>query len=400
MHSSPDLLVIGGGIIGLILALQAKARHPGSTVMLIEKEDACGRHASGRNSGVLHAGFYYSADSLKARLTRDGCRRMTEYCLDRGLRINRCGKLVVARDQTELAGLDELLVRGRRNGVELHDITADEAREIEPRALTHERALFSPSTAAVDPSEVMQSFQRDAQRAGVEIHTGTAYQGRSNGDVITTRGTMSPGYVINAAGLYADKVARDFGFAEHYRILPFKGLYLYQREDVPTLRTNIYPVPDLEAPFLGVHLTVTVDARVKLGPTATPAFWREHYAGLGNFRLGELAEVVGREAVFFLRNDFSFRRLARREIRKYSRRYMVRAAGALAEGLEVRNFRTWGTPGIRAQLVHTKEKKLVMDFCCEADDRSFHVLNAVSPAFTCALPFSEYVLDRVEESAG
>ena len=398
MNRHPDFLVIGGGIIGLNLALQAKSRHPDARVVLIEKEDACGTHASGRNSGVLHAGFYYTADSLKARFTRDGNKRLTQYCLDRGLRINRSGKLVVTRNRAELASLDVLLERAKRNGVELHDISAEEAKGIEPRARTCERALFSPSTAAIDPSEVMGSFLADATGAGVEVLTATKYLGVNKNGVATSRGVFSAGYVINAAGLYADKVARDFGFSQDYRILPFKGLYLHQREGAPPLRTNIYPVPDLAAPFLGVHLTVAVDGRVKLGPTATPAFWREHYGGLGNFRLQEMGEVVLREALFFIRNDFSFRRLALREIMKYSRRRMVRAAGELAAGLEVDHFPKWGRPGIRAQLVDIKRKKLVMDFCFEADEKSFHVLNAVSPAFTCALPFTEHVFDEIEKT--
>ena len=400
MNRHPDFLIIGGGIIGLNLALQAKARHPGANVVLIEKEDACGTHASGRNSGILHAGFYYTADSLKARFTRDGCRRLTEYCLERGLRINRNGKLVVTRNETELASLDELLLRGKRNGVELQAISQKEAEEIEPRVRTFERALFSPTTASVDPVEVMKSFLDDAIAAGIEIHTDTAYLGVNGNGMKTTRGMYSAGYVINAAGLYADKVARDFGFSANYRILPFKGLYLYQQHQRDLRpRTNIYPVPDLTAPFLGVHLTVTVDGRVKLGPTATPAFWREHYCGFDNFRAGEMGEVVFREALFFLRNDFSFRRLAFREIMKYSRRRMVRAAGELAAGLELKHFPKWGQPGIRAQLVDIKRKKLVMDFCHEADERSFHVLNAVSPAFTCAQPFTEHVFDEIERTA-
>ena len=399
VNPNPDFLIIGGGIIGLNLALQAKARHLGARVVLIEKEDACGKHASGRNSGVLHAGFYYTADSLKARFTRDGCRRLTEYCLEKGLRINRNGKLVVTRNETELASLDELERRGKRNGVELHAVSQKQAEEIEPRVRTFERALFSPTTAAIDPSEVMRSFLNDAGAAGIEIHTDTAYLGVNGNGVKTTRGMYSAGYIINAAGLYADKVARDFGFSADYRILPFKGLYLYQRQDAAPLRTNVYPVPDLQAPFLGVHLTVTVDGRVKLGPTATPAFWREHYTGLDNFRPGEMSEVVFREALFFVRNDFSFRRLAFREIMKYSRRRMVRAAGELAAGLELKHFPKWGQPGIRAQLVDIKRKKLVMDFCHEADERSFHVLNAVSPAFTCAQPFTEHVFDEIERIA-
>src|SRR6266566_1588835 len=141
--ATTDFLVIGGGVIGLNLALQAKRRHPQSHVTLIEKEQDCGSHASGRNSGVLHAGFYYTADSLKARFTREGNRLLTDYCAARGLRINRCGKLVVARNETELAGLQELFRRGKTNGVELYELSEREAREIEPRVKTFRQALFS-----------------------------------------------------------------------------------------------------------------------------------------------------------------------------------------------------------------------------------------------------------------
>jgi len=208
--TTSDFLVIGGGVIGVNIALQAKRHFPDSSVMLIEKEPTCGEHASGRNSGVLHAGFYYTADSLKARLTKDGNKRLTEYCTERGLGINRCGKLVVAKDADELPVLDELLARAARNGVVLHDITEAEAKEVEPRVRTHERALFSPTTASVDPHEVMREFVADAGRAGIRIVNSTRYLGHGNGVIRTTNGSISAGYVINAAGLYADKVAKDF----------------------------------------------------------------------------------------------------------------------------------------------------------------------------------------------
>jgi L-2-hydroxyglutarate oxidase len=392
-----DFLIIGGGIIGVCLALEARRRHPSSRVTIIEKEKNCGAHASGRNSGVLHAGFYYTADSLKARFTRDGNSAMTAYCQERGLRINRCGKLVVARNAADLPGLDELLRRARSNGVELHDISRKQAEEIEPRVRTHERALFSPSTSSVDPSEVMQSMTRDAQLLGVEIETGNAFRRRdSSGLIHTSRGTIAAGYVINAAGLYADTIARDFGFSRDYRILPFKGLYLYSDEPVGAIRTNIYPVPDLGNPFLGVHFTMTVDARTKIGPTAIPAFWRENYGGLANFSLHEMMEVTGLELGLLWRNESGFRRLAWQELSKQFRSEMVNLAADLASGVSVRHYRRWGKPGIRAQLYSLKERRLEMDFRYEGDEKSFHVLNAVSPAFTCSIPFTRYLFDQIE----
>ncbi|MGD8700341.1 MAG: FAD-dependent oxidoreductase, partial [Gemmatimonadales bacterium] len=173
MSRSTDFLIIGAGVIGLRTAIEAKRRFPDASVTLIEKEAFPGRHASGRNSGVLHAGFYYTADSFKARFTSVGNRRLADYCDERGLRINRCGKLVVTKNLDELVVLDELLRRARRNGVELLDLSEPEAREIEPRVITHQRALFSPSTATVDPLEIVESFAGDAERAGVDLRMST-----------------------------------------------------------------------------------------------------------------------------------------------------------------------------------------------------------------------------------
>ncbi len=392
-----DFLVIGGGVIGINLALEAKRRFPDAQVILIEKESHCGEHASGRNSGVLHAGFYYSADSLKARLTRDGNRRLSDYCREHGLGINQCGKLVVAKNADDLPVLDELLARAEHNGVELHGITEAEAKEIEPRVRTHQRALFSPTTASVDPREVMTAFVSNAKQLGISILTNAAYLGAKNGVVNTTQGDISAGYVINAAGLYADRIARDYGFSAHYRILPFKGLYLYANNIAEPLRTNIYPVPDLRNPFLGVHHTVTLDGHTKIGPTAIPCFWREHYSGVQNFRFREFLEVVSREAELFLRNDFGFRKLAWEEMQKFYRPRLVALAAELVCGVRSEYYTEWGAPGIRAQLLDMRTRKLEMDFRMEGDNRSFHILNAVSPAFTCAMPFSEYAFQQVEK---
>ena len=390
-----DVLVVGGGIIGLGLALEFRRRHPDSSVTLIEKEATFGAHASGRNSGVLHAGFYYTPDSLKARFTRDGNRALSEYCESRGLPLRRCGKLVVARDAADLAGLDELSRRARANGIAVEEVSADDARRIEPRAKTYERALFSPTTASLAPAAVLASLVADARELGITVVPGTAYLGHGS-TVRTSAGPIAAGYVINAAGLYADRIAREHGFAEQYRIVPFKGAYLCGDAAAPGFRVHIYPVPDLAAPFLGVHVTAHVDGSVTLGPTATPAFWREHYDGLANFDLRECYEVMLLEAGFFARNDFGFRDLALREL-SLGRRQIVELAGALATGLDAVHYRRWGAVGIRAQLVDLNARKLEMDFCFEGDDRSFHVLNAVSPAFTCALPMCAYLVDRVEQ---
>jgi len=395
-----DFLVIGGGVIGLSIARELRRRRSDTRVLLIEKEPSCGAHASGRNSGVLHAGFYYSPDSLKAKFTRLGNERLTAYCDEKQIPLNRCGKLVVAKVATDLPSLDELLRRGQINGIELQAMTEEEAKSIEPRVKTYQRALFSPRTSTVNPLQVIDAMRQDAIREGVEIQCGTAYRGRETGTVRTNHDNISAGYVVNAAGLYADKIAMDYGFSEKYRILPFKGLYLYSDEPPGAIRTNIYPVPDLRNPFLGVHFTITADGKAKIGPTAIPALWRENYEGMGNFNFGELVEVASRGLGLLTGAGFDFRRLAMEEITKYSRSKMVSLASVLAEGVEERNYYKWGRPGIRAQLLDITKKKLEMDFVLEGDDRSMHILNAVSPAFTCSLPFASHVCDHIDTAMG
>ena len=386
--------------MGLNLALTARRRHPTATIIVMEKEKGLAAHASGRNSGVLHAGFYYTPNSLRARFTRDGNRLLTEYCRHRNLRLNRCGKLVVAKSEAELDTLKVLVQRGAANGIELHELTTKEAQAIEPRVKTFGKALFSPTTATVDPVEVMNALAQEAASLKIEIMFDTCYLSRQGQTVTTSRGTLFAGYIVNAAGLYADRVARDYGFSSDYRILPIKGLYLCSDEPPGALNTHIYPVPDLNHPFLGVHFTLTSNGRIKVGPTAIPALWRESYGGLKNFKFRELAEIVSCELGLLVRDDFGFRRLALSELSKYSRSRLISLASEMLHGVSRNSYRRWGLPGIRAQLVNIKMRKLEMDFRYEGDSHSFHVLNAVSPAFTCSMPFCEYLFDRIEKMTG
>ncbi|MBI4701390.1 MAG: FAD-dependent oxidoreductase [Deltaproteobacteria bacterium] len=414
-----DFAIIGGGVVGLTVALELRARRPDASIVVLEKEARLGEHASGRNSGVLHAGFYYTADSLKARLCREGNRRLTEWCLEHGLPILRCGKLVVARSDEEQARLDLLLERGRASEVALDVISEQEAKRIEPRVRTCGRALFSPTTSSVDPRAVMAELGHQAQGAGVQLAMGAAWVGRSQRVLRTSAGELEAGFVVNAAGLQADRIARAYGFAERYRILPFRGTYLYGEGAAGPLRVHVYPVPDLQMPFLGVHFTVTVDGHVKIGPTALPALWLENYGTLGARRSygsegdapnpgaeGLWWRFSAREALGvawhgtrLLGKSGRFRRLALRELGKTSRRRLVAHAAELLEGVRPEHFRRWGPPGIRAQLLDLKRGELVMDFCFEGDERSLHVLNAVSPAFTCAMPFAALLADEIERLA-
>jgi len=391
-----DFLIIGGGIIGLSIARELKKRRPESSCAIIEKEADCGLHASGRNSGVLHAGFYYTADSLKARFCKMGNQLLKDYCKEKKIPLNSCGKLVVAKNKSELAGLNELLGRAKANNVQLHLITRQEAEKIEPRVLTFEKALFSPTTASVNPMQVVQALKEDAKREGIALLTNTCYKGKTKEGILTTAGPIAADFVINAAGLYADKIALDFGYSTDYRILPFKGLYLYSNEPVGAIRTNIYPVPDLNYPFLGVHFTLNDKSQIKIGPTAIPALWREQYQGLSGFRGSEFLDIAKRQMKLFFSSTFDFKTLAFQEMQKYMGRKIVSLAGELLKGVHTSQYRQWGKPGIRAQLFDISKNKLVTDFILEGNQNSLHILNAVSPGFTSALSFSQFVVDRAE----
>ena len=396
-----DFLVIGGGVIGISIARELKSRNPNSGVCILEKEHQCGLHASSRNSGVLHAGFYYTADSLKARFTKEGNQRLTKYCEVKNLALKKCGKLVVAQNESELVWLDELMTRARNNGVPLELITDKESQAIEPRAKTYQKALFSPTTASINPTELVKSLLSDAIQEGVQLKTNTQYIHRvGKSSIKTSNGTFEAKYIINAAGLYADKIGRDFNFSKDHRILPFKGLYLYSNEPLGALNTHIYPVPDLTNPFLGVHFTITSDDKIKIGPTAIPAFWREQYQGWSNFNMPELTEIILRQAGLFLSSNFDFKALAFRELKKYSKPLLVSLATKLAKGVDIKHYRQWGPAGIRAQLLNIRKKELEMDFVLEGDKQSMHILNAISPGLTCALPFADYVCDQIEGKIG
>jgi (S)-2-hydroxyglutarate dehydrogenase len=396
MAKQTDYLVIGAGIIGLAIARELKSRFPSAKIAVLEKEPDVAYHSSGRNSGVLHAGFYYTADSLKAKFTRDGNRQMREYCYSNGLQINETKKVVVAKNESELPALFELEKRGKTNGVEVKIIDEKELADIDPNVKTFKHALWSPKTATVDPVEINQAIKDELKQKGVEFFFCEGYKERIDGNnVKTTKGNIfSAAKVINASGLYADRVARDFGFSKKYTIIPFKGIYLKYTGKNNPVRTNVYPVPNLKNPFLGVHYTVTVDGHVKIGPTSVPAFWRENYKGMQSFRFSEMSSILTREAKLFLKNSFGFRSLAIDEVKKYNRRYFTGLAVSMVRNLDSKGFTEWGRPGIRAQLLDVTTDQLVMDFIIEGDSDSVHVLNAVSPAFTCSFPFARHVVDN------
>ncbi|MGA1146782.1 MAG: L-2-hydroxyglutarate oxidase [Candidatus Nanopelagicales bacterium] len=391
-----DLVVIGGGVVGLALADAWLARNPSDSVVVYDKEDHLAAHASGRNSGVLHAGFYYAPDSLKARLTRDGNRMLKEFCVERGVPLRENGKVVVTTNDTQLPALMTLLERGQANGVELELIDEASLAELEPLARTVGNALWSPNTAVASPAGVVEELAARVRERGGRVVLGNSVTGAGPGWVMSVlEGRVSTGHVINAAGLYADTVAHWFGFGMDYRMLPFKGLYWYGNWEPGRLQRHVYPVPDPRNPFLGVHLTVTVDGRAKIGPTAIPALWREDYGGTAGLRGNELWDVVRSYPRFLTSKHHDVPGLLRAELPKYSRSYLVKQAAALVPSVRPADFTERGKPGVRAQLLHVPSGKLEMDFVVEGDARSTHMLNAVSPAWTSSLAVADYVVERI-----
>ena len=395
-----EVLIAGAGIVGLTIARELVAAGAGD-VLLLEKEDALGVHASGRNSGVLHAGIYYAPDSLKARSCLEGGRLMKAYCREKGLPLLEAGKVIVARTEAELPVLEELHRRATANGARVELVDERRLAELEPNARTTGRALFSPDTAAVDPRAVLASLRADLEATGkVRLLTGTELTGLRGRRVATTsRGDVAFGRLVNAAGAHCDRVARWFGLARDLRLIPFKGIYRKLRPGRTfALHGNVYPVPDVRNPFLGVHFSRSVRGEVYVGPTAIPALGRENYGLLAGADR-DAARILLQDAILFAANP-RFRAVALSEPRKYLRSVFDRDAARLVRRYDPDDFEAAAKVGIRPQLVDWRTKELVMDFLVEAAEDSIHVLNPISPAFTSSMDLARTVVRRFFAGAG
>jgi len=393
MAAQADVLIVGGGVVGLTLARELVQRGR-ENVLVVEKEPELGRHASGRNSGVLHAGIYYAPDSLKARSCLRGNFLMREYCKQRGLPVLETGKVIVARSEAELPALDELQRRAVANGAKVDFVDEKQLADLEPSARTAGRALFSHYTAAVDPKAVLAALHADLEASGrARVLLGCEVVGRAGpGRVATSQGEISYSRMVNAAGAHCDRVARLFGLAGDLRLIPFKGIYRKLKEGASfPLNGNIYPVPDVRNPFLGVHFSRSVHGDVYLGPTAIPALGRENSGLLAGADAGALG-ILAQDAILFLVNP-RFREVALVEPRKYLAAFFDRDARRLVKAYDPRSFERAQKVGIRPQLVNWRTKELVMDFLVEAKDETVHVLNPISPAFTSSMDLARSVAD-------
>ncbi|HEY83038.1 MAG TPA: L-2-hydroxyglutarate oxidase [Dehalococcoidia bacterium] len=383
-----QVLIVGAGIIGLAIARELTRRGI-RDILILEKEPSLGWHASGRNSGVLHAGMYYTPDSLKAKYCVEGNRLMKEFCRERGLTLNETGKVILGRNQTEVEALHELKRRADACGARAWLIDDKSLHELEPYAAPSLQALFSPDTAVIKPIEVLKALERELAKSKVTISYATVFQGLSETcQARTSRGVVRFEKFINAAGAHADRIAHQFGLAREYKILPFKGTYKKLAGDKTFLvRGNIYPVPDLRTPFLGVHLTRTADDEILVGPTAMPAFGRENYRAFAGWGW-ETLPILLRDSILMFK-DRAFRRVALTEPRKYLKRFVFKEAKGLVPELSPQDLAETDHVGIRPQLIHWPTKRLVMDFVVLRDGDSLHILNPISPAFTTSLAFAK-----------
>jgi len=396
--ATADICVVGGGIVGIATARELQLRHPGARVVVLEREARLAAHQSGHSSGVIHAGIYYAPGSLKARLCVAGARRLYAYCDERGIEARRDGKVIVATSAAELPRLDELERRGTANGVRgLRRIGPEELREIEPHAAGI-GALHSPATGVVDFGAVTRALAADLEDAGGSVITGCVVRRLlPRGSTLSIEhggGRLEASRAVLCAGAWADRLAVAAGADPDPRIVPFRGAYMRLRPRRSDLvRASIYPVPDPELPFLGMHLTRGPGGTVLLGPTALLAGARDAY---------RLRRVAGRdlaEALLWPGTWRMMRRSWRAGITELAHALSVESFLAAGRRYvpELRRADVEGSPyaGIRAQAI-ARDGSLLDDFLISETERAVHVRNAPSPAATSALALAKLIADRVD----
>ena len=379
-----DLAVVGAGILGLAVARELTSRHPDRSAVVLEGAPAVATGQTGRNSGVIHAGIYYAPGSLKARMCVAGARDLYSYCEERGIPFDRCGKLIVARNEAELPRLDELERRGRANGVPgLRRLTAGQLQEVEPHC-RGVAALHSPSTGIIEFAAVARSLARELETTEVPVVTGcevNAVETRPGRVSLRhSHGETRARFAVFCAGAGSDRLAVAAGASPDPRIVPFRGAYVYLRPERRELvRSLIYPVPDPSLPFLGVHLSRHLDGEVSLGPTAllAPRHPRD-LAWPGTWRM---ARRWWRTGLTEIRHALS-------------RKALAAAAAEYVPEIRPEDF-DGGFAGVRAQAL-ARDGRLVDDFVVSETERALHVRNAPSPAATSALALARLIADRAD----
>jgi len=392
-----DQIIIGAGIVGISLGLAVLERNPNRKVLIVEKEERVGVHASGRNSGVLHAGFYYSPDSLKAKFCRLGNLELRKFCKENNLQILETGKVVVCQDRQDVQRLEVLYQRGVANGVNIEILDSKDLEKIEPAARTVDKFIWSPTTAVGNPNDVINKLAEKFTKSGgiFLFNSQVKLVDKGNEILVKTKyATYSANSIINSAGAYAANLAKQVGVGREYVCLPFLGAYKKSKLLSVNPKRLVYPVPNPINPFLGVHTTITLNNEIKIGPTAFPVIGKEQYKLTDGFTYKELAEFFTSSTALLKSDSVDLVGLAKEEVLKLFKKPLLERTRKLSNSLNLNKDWVKYPSGIRAQIINTKTKAIEMDYIVKADKNVVHVLNAVSPGWTSSIPFAHWVVEN------
>ena len=392
-----DQIIIGAGIVGISLGLALLERNPNRKVLIIDKEDKPGVHASGRNSGVLHAGFYYSPDSLKAKFCRLGNLELRKFCKENNLQILETGKVVVCQDKKDVARLEELYRRGVANGVNIEILDSKDLEKIEPAAQTVDKFIWSPTTAVGNPRDVIKKLAEEFTKSSGSFSFNTQVELIEKDNevlVMTKHETYSAKSIINSAGAYAADLAKQVNIGTEYVCLPFLGAYKKSKLLPINPKRLVYPVPNPVNPFLGVHTTITLNNEIKIGPTAFPVIGKEQYKLMDGFNLKDLVQFFTSSKALLKSDSVDLLGLAKEEALKLFKKPLLNRTRKLSNSLDSNTDWVKYPSGIRAQIINTNTKAIEMDYIVKSDKNVVHILNAVSPGWTSAIPFARWVVEN------
>ena len=392
-----DHIVIGAGIVGISIGLAILERSPEKKVLIIDKESEPGIHASGRNSGVLHAGFYYSPDSLKAKFCRLGNLELKNFCRENSIPILETGKVVVCQTKSDVTRLEELFRRGIANGVDIEILDSAHLDKIEPAAKTIDKFIWSPTTAVGNPKVVIKKLAEKFVKNGGQFQFNCSAELVSTNDEVlleTGYGTYSAASIINSAGAYAADLAKQVNVGNQYACLPFLGAYKKSKLVDSNPKRLVYPVPNPVNPFLGVHTTNTLNGEIKIGPTAFPVIGKEQYKLSNGFSGSECLEFFKAARALIKSDSVDLRGLAREEFIKLFTKPLLNRTKKLSNSLNINKEWSKYPAGIRAQIINLETNAIEMDYIVESDKNVVHILNAVSPGWTSAIPFTRWVVEN------
>lgn len=394
--SKPDIAIVGSGSIGMGIARGLVEKDPGLSITVYEKEHSFGSHASARNSGVLHAGFYYSPESLKARFCREGRDELESLISKYSIPFKKVGKVVVAQNEDEDIRIETLLRRGVANGVQLERLPSSDLSNFEPLAKTFSSFLWSPNTSISNPSLINSAIREELENKGVRFLSKSKIS--VNNEVwLNNNQPINAKYYVNAGGAWALDIAHQMNLGKNFRTMPFLGLYKQTTLVNLPIRTLVYPVPHPINPFLGVHFTLTIDGKVKIGPSALPIIGKDQYTLKSSVSPLEILNYAKNLYSLSKGNKHDLLEMIKYEVPKLITANLVNSAAHLVPA--AKQIKDWyqKSPGIRGQLIDIGSGELVQDFLIENANKSTHVLNAVSPGWTAAIPFGRHIAKSVLE---